>query len=351
MSPPITEHYAKTTSDGGLNYLACGPEDGPLLVFVHGWPELAISWRNQLPVFGAMGFRAVAPDMPGYGRSVVYRQHEGYSIENIVRHLCGLQDALGQEKAVWIGHDWGSPMAWAMASHHPERCHAVASLCVPYCSVELGFEHLISTVDRTVYPADRYPNGQWDYQVHYVESFEQATTTFDTDPANVIKALFTRGDPTGIGKPAMSADIRRNGGWFGPDRRPPEMPLDEAVLGREELHQYASALERNGFFGPDSYYMNHERNAAYHRQAVNDGNIDMPSLFLMAEYDFFCECVRSTFADEMRRRCSNLTSVAVASSHWMAQEKPQEVNAALAHWLATKVGLWPAMPEPGWRKL
>ena len=127
---PITEHTVKTRRHTTF-YLAAGPENGPLVIFLHGWPELSISWRNQLPALAALGFRAIAPDMRGYGRSSVYPQHGDYAQEQIVRDMLELVDAVGREKAVWVGHDWGSPVVWNLASHHPDRCHAVASLCVP----------------------------------------------------------------------------------------------------------------------------------------------------------------------------------------------------------------------------
>ena len=103
---PITEHTVKT--DGHTSfYLAAGPEDGPLVIFVHGWPELSISWRHQLPALAALGFRALAPDMRGYGRSSVYPHHHDYAQDKIVGDMIGLLDALGADKAVWVGHDWG----------------------------------------------------------------------------------------------------------------------------------------------------------------------------------------------------------------------------------------------------
>ena len=86
-------------------YLEAGAADSPLIVFVHGWPELSLSWRHQLPCFADLGFRAVAPDMRGYGRSGVYRRHEDYALEHTVRDMIELLDGLGREKAVWVGHD------------------------------------------------------------------------------------------------------------------------------------------------------------------------------------------------------------------------------------------------------
>ena len=90
----ITEHTTKTVRHTTF-YLAAGPEKGPLIIFLHGWPELSISWRHQLPALASLGFRAVAPDMRGYGRSGVYSRHEDYAQEHIVRDILELLQSLG----------------------------------------------------------------------------------------------------------------------------------------------------------------------------------------------------------------------------------------------------------------
>ncbi len=88
---PTTEHVAKR-NDHTSFYLACGAADAPLIIFVHGWPELSISWRHQLPVFAALGFRAIAPDMRGYGRSTVYTRNEDYDGDVAPKALIPLVD-------------------------------------------------------------------------------------------------------------------------------------------------------------------------------------------------------------------------------------------------------------------
>jgi pimeloyl-ACP methyl ester carboxylesterase len=119
----LTEHTISTARHT-TGYIASGREDRPLMIFVHGWPALSLSWRHQLPCFASLGFRAVAPDLRGYGRSSVYRDHASYALEHIVQDMLEMLDALGKDKAVWIGHDWGSPIVWSLASHHPERCRS-----------------------------------------------------------------------------------------------------------------------------------------------------------------------------------------------------------------------------------
>lgn len=340
-STTVTEHIVRTGKHQTF-YLAAGPADGPVIIFVHGWPELSISWRHQLPCLAALGFRAIAPDLRGYGRSTVYDRHQDYALESVVADMIGLVDALGVEEAVWVGHDWGAPVVWSIASHHPERCHGVANLSVPYYSLERGLDGMLGLINRDVYPEDEFPAGQWEYQRFYEENFAAAIAPFDADPTKAIKALFREGDPAGKNKPSRTAHVRRDGGWFRGAPEPPDLDRDPNVMTEADLCAYAAALSRNGFFGPSSFYMNHPANAAYASRAVNGGVLEMPTLFIAAEYDFTCECIDSRLAEPMREHCTNLTERVVQSGHWVAQEKPAEVNAALVQWMATSLAdIWP----------
>ncbi len=347
MPAVVTEHVARSARHTSF-YLASGPEDGPLIVFVHGWPELSISWRHQLPVFGGMGFRAIAPDMRGYGRSSVYPRHDDYALEQSTADMIELIDSLGREKVVFVGHDWGSPVVWSLASQHPDRCLGVANLCVPYIPEGFAPAKIIPLVDREVYPEAEYPAGQWDYQLFYEESFDRASAGFEHDVEATVKALFRAGNAAGEGQPAITAAVRKMGGWFGALPGAPDLPRDASVLTEEDFRAYAAALKRNGFFGPDSWYMNAERNMAFAKGAKNGGRIDLPVLFLHAAYDWVCETRRSRLAEPMRTACSNLTEADTHTGHWMAQEDPAFVNATLARWLALQFpSLWPGLMKGG----
>jgi pimeloyl-ACP methyl ester carboxylesterase len=113
--------------------------------------------------------------------------------------------------------------------------------------------------------------------------------------------------------------------------------MDTDVVTGVDLAAYAAALERNGFFGPGSWYMNHDRNVVYSARAVNGGRLNMPVLFLHAANDLTCDTTGSRLAEPMREYCANLAEVVIQSGHLMAQECPVAVNAALAKWLAVKV--------------
>ncbi len=336
----ITEHSVKKNSHTTF-YLAAGPEDGPLIIFIHGWPELSISWRHQLTALGALGFRAIAPDMRGYGRSSIYDKHSDYAQELIVGDMLDLLDSLGGRKAVWVGHDWGSPVVWNIASHHPERCHAVASLCLPYYTLERGLDHIITLVNRDRYPENEFPAGQWDYMRYYEENFDDAIAQLDANVNNFMKLAFRKGNPEGEHQPTLTAMARRNHAIFGL-RDIPDLPRDKDVITEDDLKSYISALERNGFFGPSSWYMNHTTNAEYAKTAQNNGYLDIPALFIAAHYDYVCECIHSRLAEPMRTYCLNLSEEIIRSGHWMALEKPTEVNAALVKWLVKAIPtVWP----------
>lgn len=342
MQIAVTEHVARNDRHTTF-FLSAGPRNGSPIIFVHGWPELSISWRHQLPVFGSLGFHAVAPDMRGYGRSSCYKNHSAYAQREIVRDMIELADALQIDKAIWVGHDWGGPVVWNIASHHPDRCAGVASLCVPYYTLERGLDALLALVDRKLYPETEFPAGQWEYMRFYEENFDKACSAFDAKPENTVRALFRAGNPAGRGKPSATARVRQTNGWFGGEPSAPDVPRDASVLSEADMHGYASALRRNGFFGPDSWYMNHEANAAYAQEAANGGYLDMPALLLEAEHDYTCDCVGSRLAEPGRHYCRDLTVKRVPSGHWMAQEKPADVNAHIVSWIVQKLpDRWPS---------
>jgi len=337
----ITEHTYRSARHT-TGYLQAGPDDGPVIVFVHGWPELSISWRHQIPVFAGLGFRVIAPDMRGYGRSMTYDRIEAFAQSEIVADMIELLDHVAgpESAAVWVGHDWGSPVVWNIASHHPDRCRAVASLCVPYATLERGRDHMLDLVDRSVYPEAEFPAGQWDYMYYYEENFERAVEVFGANAYNTVKALFRKGNSKGMGKPAGTALVRSSGGWVGGANEFPDIPMDPDVVTEADLRSYAAGLDRNGFFGPDAWYMNHGQNEAYSAMVVSDGLLDLPVLFLHALYDYTCETTNSRMAEPMRGLCPDLTEYTLQTGHWMAQEKPTEVNGHLARWLADHA-LWP----------
>jgi pimeloyl-ACP methyl ester carboxylesterase len=310
-----------TTARHATFYHIAGPADGPAIVFVHGWPEIGLAWTHQMHALAALGYRVVAPDLRGFGRSALYRVHDAYAQREIVADLIELIDSLGIARALWVGHDWGAATVWNIVRHHPERCVAVAALCIPYATFDRGLDALCARVNRKQYPIETYPAGQFEYIAFYHEHFEIACAVFDADVTRSIKVLLRASDPSRAGNVYPTAFVRKKGGWFG-GRAAPDVALDLTILSENDLVAYARAYERSGFFGPDV------DNVRYADEAVSQ-TIDMPALFLSGLYDFVCDTERSSLMEPMRAACADLTIETIASGHWMMHERATETSDAL----------------------
>jgi Predicted hydrolases or acyltransferases (alpha/beta hydrolase superfamily) len=107
-------------------------DTGPLVICAHGWPELGYSWRRQSPAIRAAGFRFAAPDMRGYGGSARPPEVSAYRSSELARDVIAIADALGAERFVLIGHDWGAPVAYWTALAYPDRVAAIVGMSVPH---------------------------------------------------------------------------------------------------------------------------------------------------------------------------------------------------------------------------
>ena len=262
MTFPVTEHTVKTPRHT-TGYLACGAEGGPLLIFCHGWPELSLSWRHQLPAFAALGFRCIAPDMRGYGRSSTYARHEDFAQELIVADMLELLASLGRDRGGVDRPRLGQPRRLEHGRHHPDKTVGVASLCVPYLASGFTLDTVVPLVDRTIYPEAELSGRPVGLSVLLRGEFRQgACAAFEANIRNVVKALFRKGNPDGRRQARRAPPPCEAGGWFGGGAWP-DLPRDADVLTEQDVEAYIAALTRNGFFGPDSWYMNHKPNGDY----------------------------------------------------------------------------------------
>jgi pimeloyl-ACP methyl ester carboxylesterase len=316
-------------------WIGAGPPDGPLMIFVHGWPELGLFWRAQIEHFAAQGWQCVAPDMRGYGGSSTPDSMAAYAVRELVTDMVELHDELGGTPALWVGHDWGSAVVWAIASHHAERCRGVVNLCIPYLSRGLALPTLVPLIDRGLYPVEQYPVGQWDYWLFYRQHFARAAQAFEADVEATFSVLARTASKEGVGKPSLTAAIRAQGGWFGDARRAPAMRRDELLMCQVDFDAWVTAFRATGFGGANAWYMNDAENVAFAAEAPRFGRLDLPVLFLHAERDVTCDTVRSRLADPMRADCADLTEVSIDGGHELMLERPAEVNAAITQWLAT----------------
>lgn len=304
-----------------------GPIDGQPIVLVHGWPQTSWAWRHQLEELGQRGYRVIAPDLRGVGGSTVFTRYEDYAIRHHTADLIALIDALKIDKATWIGHDWGAPVMWTTARHHPERFAAAGSISTPYDTLEWGFERMSSFARRDVYPEREYPAAQMDYYLFYKERFADAQRQFQADiPAFFANVL--RGDQPGQQNSiSPTATVRRRGGWFDGDSAPTIAP-DHSVISDDDLDRFVDAYSQTGFLGTNAFYMNDEDNQAFVASA-NRRRVDVPALLLIGRYDYVNDAAYSDLATPMRELCDDLDERVVEAAHWIHQERPLEVSDAI----------------------
>lgn len=302
-----------------MAYYEAGPRVGTPVIFSHGFPELAFSWRHQLKALSDADRWVVAPDQRGYGDTPGPAEVEAYDMEHLAGDLVGLLDHLGAEKAIWCGHDWGGIVAWQMPLLHPERTAGVIGLNTPF--IPRGPTDLVTAYRK------RY--GEDMYIVHF-QTPGEADAILDADPertmkffmrrpAQILEDHFTKSDGAGgsfaLVKAVAAYDPAR-------DRR-------GEFLSEDELKVFVEAFRRTGFTGGINWYRNFRRN--WERSADLPQRVEQPSLMIMAEHDAI---LSPRLADGMEAFVPDLEKVLIQDSgHWTQQEKPDEVNTVILDWL------------------
>ena len=232
----MTIEHRQLALSTGISMHVAEQGEGPAVVFVHGFPELGYSWRHQLPALAAAGFRAIAPDMRGYGRTSAPPNVEDYAHRLICDDLLALLDALSLEQAVFVGHDWGGAIVWAMAVHHPERVRAVAGINTPYRGQPPA--PLLEMVKGRP--------GAWDYQFYFQEP-GVAEAELEADPERTMSLLLRSSDPADrLDALGGTRTVRERGGIL---VGLPERPVRSVMLSAEDLAVFVEAFRATGFRG------------------------------------------------------------------------------------------------------
>jgi pimeloyl-ACP methyl ester carboxylesterase len=318
------------------HYHEAGASDGPLMFFLHGWPEIGLVWRAQMEAFASEGWHCIAPDMRGYGGSSAPTPSEAYALKEVVDDMVELHDHVGANPAIWVGHDLGSPVVGAIAAQHPKRSRGVVFISVPYAPQAFALPNLLPLIDRKLYPADQYPDGQWDYYRFYLTNFDQTVADFDADIPASLAAIYRSGNTKSVGKVYRSAIITRNGGWFGSEHHAPAVQPDPALWPDADFASLAGAFRVAGFRPGNSWYLNDAANIAYAHAAPDGGRLRQPVLFINGELDGLCDITHSDFGEPMRSACQDLTVISLPSGHWLPLERKAEVVQAVRSWLKKK---------------
>jgi pimeloyl-ACP methyl ester carboxylesterase len=291
---------------------------GPAVVLAHGFPELSFSWRHQLPALAAAGYRAVAPDQRGYGWSSRPEAIDDYDIVHLTDDLLGLLDDLGEERAVFVGHDWGSMVVWQLSLLHPERVAGVVGMSVPF--VPRGPVSPITAM-RNVF-------GDAFFYILYFQQPGVADADLGRDAATTMRrmlaGLTTRGD-SGPDPTFFANDGR------GFVERLPEPDVLPDWLTQEELDHYVAEFTRTGFTGGINWYRNFDRNWAL-TEHLDGAKVEVPSLFIGGGADPVLMMTPPSVSDGWLTDHRG-THIIEGAGHWVQQERPDEVNDALLAFL------------------
>ena len=293
---------------------------GPAVILLHGFPEIAYSWRFQLPALADAGYWAIAPDQRGYGRSERPPDIADYAIQQLIADTVGLLDALDIERATFVGHDWGALLLWQMSLLEPERMQSQVILNIPF--------HARPSVDPIALMRKRL--GDDFYIVNFQDS-DLADRAFAADPVHFFDVMMRKGqitreqfDQLPPGKKVLNllATMARakSGG--------------EPLLTAEERDYFANTYAQSGFTGPINWYRNWSQNWA--STAGVEQTVTVPTLFIGAEDDVV---VSPAHIEAMKRHVPELEVHMIGNcGHWTQQEHPDRVNGLILGWLGRRAG-------------
>ncbi len=308
------------TNGATLSVHMAGPETGPALVFCHGFPELGYSWRYQVAALGAAGFRTIAPDLRGYGGSSPLGSVEDGAIDVHVADMVGLLDALGIDKAIFVGHDWGGALVWAMPQAHPERTAGVIALNTPF--VGRGETDFLSIVEQL--------RGPTNYMVRFQER-EVPDAWLAANVEKVFRGFMRQCGVTQAEFAAQPAEVQALP--LGLLVGEPQL-LGAPLMPDVELSTFIEAYRRTGFFGGLAWYRNIRRNWEISAGWPSVNKVAQPSLFIIAADDYY---IPPFMSEGMEDFVPDLERHTIARCfHWTQQEHPETVNRLMADWLGRR---------------
>ena len=313
----MTEVRHRTVAANGINIHIAEQGSGPLVLLLHGFPELWYSWRHQLPALAAAGFHGVAPDVRGYGQTDAPYPIEAYSMREMTADAVGVLDAIGVEQAVVVGHDWGAPMAWHCALLYPERFPAVIALSVPFAPRSSAMP-----------PTQAFKRifGDNFFYILYFQEPGVAEAELEEDVRRSM--LLSLSNLSGGARSSEALTPRRRASTMFGDRMPPSS-LPE-WLSQEDLDCYVREFQRTGFRGGLNRYRNMDRDWAELAE-LQGAKVQQPALFIAGEQD---PVLSFTRLESMTPYVPHLKTVLLPGcGHWTQQERPSEVNREIVEFL------------------
>jgi pimeloyl-ACP methyl ester carboxylesterase len=325
MGMAVTTPSIQTLDVNGLRMQIAIQGSGPLVLLCHGFPELWISWRAQLAALAAAGYRAVAPDMRGYGGTSAPDDTTAYSQLHLVGDMVELVRALKETQAVIVGHDWGAPVAWNAALLRPDVFRAVVGMSVPFAPPG-GRVDLLSALSQ----ADIH-----DFYMQYFQTPGLAEAELERDVGASIRRIHFGASGEGqalLGRPTFGA-VDSAKGFLGHLVEPPALP---EWWSEADIAHYTNEFTRTGFRGGLSWYRNIRRSwellTPWRGQVIRQ-----PSMFIGGSSDDVLKFTASQAQiDHFGKTLPGLRGSHILSGagHWIQRERARQVNSLLMDFLA-----------------
>lgn len=297
--------------------------EGPLVVLCHGFPESWYSWRHQIPALAAAGYHVVAPDMRGYGGTDKPEAIEDYTVLQLAGDIVGLVRALGEEKAIIVGHDWGAAVAAQASVLRPDLFPATILLSVPYSPRRPG---KIAPMQA----AAQIPGERIFYQVYFqTPGVAEAELEKDTRETVIKMLYYASGDAPADKR--FTGFFDRRGGMLSALPAPETLP---SWLSADDVDYFAGQFRQSGFRGPLNWYRNIDRNWKVGGFLL-EKKLTQPCLFIAGEHDVVVAGFGKAAFEQMEQNVPNLRKKILipGRGHWIQQESPSEVNRLMIEFL------------------
>jgi len=289
-----------------LEVFEAGRENaGNPIVLCHGWPELAYSWRHQVPALVVAGYHVIAPNQRGFGRSSGPAEVTEFDLDHLAGDLVGLLDHYGYADATFVGHDWGAIIVWGLTLLQPDRVNGVIALSVPYqLRGDVPWVDFIESILGSDF-----------YYVHFNKQPGVADAVLDANTERFLRNLFRVNQPLVAPEPGngmMNLALQAE-------------PTGDPLMSDAELAVYVESYEASGFTGGINWYRNSTRN--WHRLADVDPIVHQPALVIYGDRDVVPRL------ENMADFVPNVEVVSLDSGHCIQQERPEETTRVMLEWL------------------
>lgn len=312
------DHQLLDVNGMTLSLYSAGDAGARPLWLLHGFPECWHSWRQQITPLVAAGYRVLIPEMRGYGQSSAPRGPDSYDLITVCDDIRAAMDALEQDQACIVGHDWGAPIAWHLALLEPQRVRAVVGMAVPFAG-------------RPKQPAIDIMRQLYAGRFHYILHFQEAGVAereMDADIGRTLRMMM-HNTSAAVAKDFFLQEKPADASLFDGMQDPGKLP---AWCDEQAFAEYERTFAGRGFYGALNWYRNFERNWQ-RTEALADKKIEQPALFLLGDKDPVGTLEAYTLKQMPKHVPLLEQHVLQDCGHWIQNEQAEQVNQLLLAFL------------------